>query len=279
MAKTDHSKSITKVNGVEGLPDFMQGETDLGTELLEQFIVPPRIKIVQKQSRAELLDLFGPGDVILTPTQAVIAQLPRDSKGRPVDGNDSTASFKLVPLFFYPEWCVWNPIELRGKEPMISYRTTDPTDPIVRKARDPQLRVEPHPTEKNAQIRYVEHLNFIVVLYDHPLEGEPAVLSFGRGEWASGSRFASLIKMRKAPMYGCVFQANTKFRPGQLGDWWGLDISNPADGQWVKDKDAYDSMHVLHERFVEHHAKSRLKADLSDEGEIDAVNTGANSEF
>ena len=264
MAKKDHSLDVTKVNPL-AVPEFMRGDETKGTEALAEFVIPPRIKVVQKQSRQELLDLFGPGDVILAPSNVPILELTRLPKGG-ID-TEGPMSFNIVPLFFYPEWATWNPIELRGQESAIRYRTTDPTDPIVSKARNANLREEPHPDDGQLKIRHVEHLNYIVMLVGSALEGTPALLSFAKGEWQAGSNFASLIKMRKAPLFGCVFTATVALRPGKLGQWYGLDISNPSDVKpWV-DPEQYAAFNELHDEFTEHARKMRLKADLVDDNE------------
>ena len=132
MVKKDVSKEITKVSpNLPVVPDFMAQEEVLGLDALKQYVVPPFIKIIQKQAGDELLEHFGSGDVILSPANAMIAEMPRANKGRPLD--DATTSFKIVPVLFYPEWLTWNPIELKAAEQSILYRTLDPNDPIVAK--------------------------------------------------------------------------------------------------------------------------------------------------
>lgn len=280
MAKKDVSKEITKVspNLPVTVPDFMAGEEVLGLDALKQYVVPPFIKIVQKQAGDELLQSFGTGDVILSPANAMIAEMPRDNKGRVLD--DATASFKIVPVLFYPEWLTWNPIELKGTEQSIRYRTLDPNDAVVSKARAPALRSEPHPTNPEMKIRHVEHLNFLVILYDHPLGTEPCILSFSRGEWKSGSKFAGLIKMRKAPIYGCVFEAVLGHRKNDKGDWWGFNMCNPSEGSpWVK-KEEYETFKAIHEEFVKLHAESKLRAAYEQPSAVqDEAKTSANPEF
>lgn len=275
MAKKDVSKDIVKTTGLPNLPKFMQGDGVAGTEALQEFVIPPRIKVVQKQARSELLELFSPGDVILTPVNAIIAEQERDGKGRIVE--DSAAQFNIVPLFFYPEWGTMNPIELRTSEPMLRYRTTDPTDPIVRKARNKQLREEVHPEREDLRIRHVEFLNYIVMLVDHELEGTPALMSFAKGEWTAGSNFASLIKMRKAPLYGCVFTCTVVLRPGAKGEWYGINVANPSTrAPFVEDAEAYEKFKELNAEFAEFHKQSKLKADLDDSEEVD---TSDDAEF
>lgn len=262
MTKKDNSKAITKVNPnlptTVAVPDFMDGETVTGLDALKQFVVPPFIKIIQKQAADELLQSFGAGDVILSPANAMIVEMPRDIKGHRLE--DSRCAFKIVPVLCYPEWLTWNPIELKGTEQSIRYRTTDPNDPVVSKARAPSLRSEPHPTRPELMIRHVEHINFLVILYDHPLGMEPAILSFSRGEWKSGSKFAALVKMRKAPIYGGVYDAVVTHRKNDKGDWFGFNMCNPEDGNpWVK-KEEYKAFKAIHEEFAKLHAESKLRA-------------------
>jgi len=284
MAKTkDVSEEITKVtpNLAMPLPSFMEGDEIQGIEELRQYISPPYIKIVQKQAGAELLAAFGVGDVILSPSNAVITEMETDAKGRIVEG--SVSKFKFVPIVFWTEWCTWNPIKLKGQEPAITYRTTDSNDPIVAKARSKQLRFEPHPKhpdDPKYNIRHVEHLNFLVVLYGHGLGQEPVVLSFAKGEHFSGSKFAGLIKMRKASLYGCVFEAVVAHRPGDgSGDWYGLDIVNPADSvPWVTEEE-YAEFKKLHEDFDKLREESKIRPTYEAESNKDDVAVEPTEEF
>jgi len=262
MAKKDHSEEIVKVTGIN-LPAFMTDDGQAGVESLSEFITPPRIKIVQKQAMSELLAVFHPGDVILSPMNATVLEMPRDESGRPKEGE--RVAFKLVPIFFYPEWVTWNPIELKGKESAIRYRTVDPTDPVVVKSRNAETRSEPHPDDPKLRIRHVEHLNFVVMLYDSHLGPEPAILSFARGEHSAGTKFAALIKMRKAPIYGGIYEAVVVHRHGELGDWYGFDMTNPQDGNgWVREAD-YTIFKAAHAEFEEYHRSSRLQSRLEDD--------------
>lgn len=277
MAKKDVSKAITKVSPGLAVPKFMAGEEVTGLELLKQFIVPPFIKIIQKSAGEELLKSFSAGDVILSPANAMIAEMPRDNRGKLIEGGH--ASFQVVPILFYPEWLTWNPIELKGSEPAIRYRTLDENDPIVAKSRSAQLRKEAHPTHAEMFIRHVEHLNFLVILHSHALGSEPAILSFSRGEWRSGCKFASLIKMRKAPIYGCIFDAVVSLRHGAKGDWFGFDMANPEEGgPWVE-KDAYASLKVIHEEFVQYHKDQRVRAQYEVVSETDEAATKPTDDF
>jgi len=277
MAKKDHSQGITKVTPNLAVPDFMIEETVTGLEVLKEFVIPPFIKVIQKSASDELLQTFSPGDVILSPANALIAEMPRNEKGRPIEG--AKGIFQIVPLFFYPEWITWNPIQLKGTEPSIVYRTIDPNDPVVAKSRSAKLRSEQHPTQPEYTIRHVEHLNFIVLLHNHELGSEPAVLSFSRGEWRSGTKFAALIRMRKAPIYGCIFEANVSIRHNPKGDWYGCDMTNPSEGSAWVGKDGFDELKELHEQFVALHKEQKIQAQYDIVDEEDEAATKPSNEF
>jgi len=282
MAKKDVSDQITKVIPNFELPDFLQDQEVKGLDEIKQYVRPPYIKIIQKTAAAELLAAFSTSDVVLSPTNAVITEHDRDSKGRIVEG--SISSFKFVPVMFWAEWCTWNPYKLKGQEPAIIYRTTDPNDPIVAKSKSKQLRLEPHPKypeDPTMQIRHVEHLNFLVCLYNHGLGGEPCVMSFAKGEHFSGQKFASLIKMRKTSLFNCVFEAVVTYRPGDgSGDWYGLDIVNPSDAvPWVT-KDEQPIFEQLHDDFDKLRVASTIQATYEPEaGEKDTMAAPASDDF
>lgn len=277
MAKKDVSKGITKVSPSLEIPDFMVDETITGLEVLKDFVIPPFIKVIQKSANDDLLQSFSPGDVILSPANALIAEMPRNDKNRPIEGAKS--QFQIVPLFFYPEWITWNPIQLKGTEPAIVYRTINPNDPVVAKSRSATLRSETHSTQPEYTIRHVEHLNFIVLLHNHELGAEPAILSFSRGEWRSGTKFAALIRMRKAPIYGCIFEANVNIRHNPKGDWYGCDMANPSEGSSWVGKDGFDELKELHEQFVKLHKEQRIQAQYDTTTEEDEAATAESKEF
>jgi hypothetical protein len=272
MAKTE----ITKIrpNTDLAMPDYLRQEQNLGTQDLNDYIVPPRMKVVQKQSDDKLLSSFGAGDIIIVPNMQAVAALERDTKGRPTG---DAPGFKFVPLFFFPEWCTWNPIEMKGNLLAIRERTLDPKSRLAMLARDADHRVASCPENANYKIKHVEHLNFLVMLVDHELSGQPIVMSFARAEHAAGRRLASLIKMRKAPIFGCVFEGHSAQRSNQQGDWWGVDVTNPSveTSPWVP-QDQFEVFKQLHSELQAAHESSKLRVNYDDPQEgptIDATST------
>jgi len=233
-------------------PDWYEdGDAD-GIENLDQYVIPPRLKIIQSNATKADFGDFEAGDVIAMPQKVLVA------------GQDNP--FYFVPLFFFPEWCLWNPISAKGTLPAIRERTTDPEDPMVAMSRNPKL------WEKEIDgymCRYVEHLNFIIlILGESEIAGTPMLLTFSRAEHKQGSNFASGIKMRKAHIYSCQFQGTVGFRTNNKGEWYGIDVSNPSLESgvppFVQDKETCDRFKLMHDSYKEDHKKAILRADYDD---------------
>jgi len=259
----------------------MRDVTDLGVEDLSQFVTPPRVKIVQKQASAMLLERFTPGDVIIVPQQVLVAPIARNEKGKVLD---TGVPFFFTPVFFFPEWCLWNPIKMKGSLPAIRERSLDPKSPIAVKSKSVATWKEPCPENRECDCRYVEHLNFVCVLAsdEHELAGTPIVLSFSRAEHKSGSNLASLIKLRRAPIYGCQFMGVVGHRTNSQGDWFGIDAVNPAGDSgitpFVMDETRFKALAALHEEMRTAHESAKIRVDY-DEAEEEAPTADSKGEF
>ena len=244
-------------------PDYMPDDAPKGTDQMQEYITPPRLKVVQKQAGAALLELFGVGDIILVPEQVLVSEMARDPRGQPTGAIDPVP---FTPLFFFAEWCTWNPIEMRGEAPAIRARSFDPHGEIAQKAQSPQLRYEAHPENPKLQIRHVEHLNFIVGLHDVRFSDQPVVLSFQRAGHALGRRFCSLVRLRKAPLYGCNFALIAVKQENQYGDWWTLDASNPPEGvsPWVAEN-VFVEYRKLHEDLAKGYDEARIPTNYDED--------------
>lgn len=244
------------------LPAFMQQNTD-GLDSLREYVILPRLKVVQKQSGKDFLDLYNIGDVVAMPTQQLVLELGKDDRGRPLS---TSQALRVTPIFFYPEAACWNPIEMKGSEPAITYRTTNINDPAFAKARNANTRMEDTGQEKDGKKlyrRWVEHLIFVCVLHDHPIS-DPVAISFQRGEFTVGRTFSSLISQRRAPIYGGVYELRSTYRPDRgKGDWYGLQPSNPAENPWVS-SEQYETCSKLHADIKAAHEVNRVTTDLED---------------
>ncbi len=268
-AKKRGETAITHVN--PDLPVHMQDvpEGEYGLDQVGQFIVPPRLKVVHGMSDEEVRKVFGVGDVIIVPTMQLVAPMKRHARsGQPV----SSPGFLFTPLFFWVEYCTWDDITQRGKGPAVMERSLEPSSDIAVKARSPNRRFEK--IDENRTIRHVEHLNFLVQVEDDELP--PAIMSFERGDHTAGAKFCGLLQSRKAPIYGCVFQANLSERKNDKGQWWGLDIANPDDGPWVDDAEQFATFKGLNAGFRKAHADKLLRPDY--EGEPTPVTVGSEGE-
>lgn len=207
----------------EERPNFLaQVEGDSSTDSLDQFMQVSMIKLVQKQSANELLEEFGMGQPILNPEMIPIP-----------------SPFKFVPVLFYPQWMKWAPLE-SGEGILDS--SLDPHSEVARKAQNRATWFEDRDDGKGKN-RYVEHLNFIVLLPE--VHSAPVVLSFAKGEHRTGRRLANLIKVRNAPIYSGVYTATPKLRPPRSGNqWYGFDIDNAG---WVSSQEEFDTYKAIYE--------------------------------
>lgn len=265
-------KTEIQTTSVSNLPAFMQDVTDFGIDDLKQYIVPPRLKVVQRISGAPFDDLFNPGDVVACPQLVLVSPVIKNDNGKPTDQGEP---FHFVPLYFFVEWCLWNPLEMKGSLPSIRARTTDPNSDMVIKSRDSKLWELPCPENPEYKCRYVEHLNFLILLInEHELAGTPMVMSFSRAEHRAGTNFAALIKMRKAPIFGCQFQARAGFRSNNKGNWYGVDVMNPeAVPPFVQDKALFDAYHNIHLELKEAHNNARVVVDYDNETTDTVIDT------
>lgn len=245
----------------ENLPAHLRVVTETGAEDMGQFIVPPRVKIIQPTSKGEYREKFSPGDAILVPQMIKIVGLRLDERNRPTNESDGVI---FTPLFFFPEYCLWNPLESRGTLPMIRASSFDPKSDIAAACRDPQRRLTPCPEMPTENMRYVEHLNFIILMHGEGFNVIPALLSFSRAEHRAGTNFIALMKMRLAPIYGCRFEMKVRYRSNDRGQWYGIDVDNPQIDPFVDERTFEITKHHYHE-LKKAHENRAIKVDHDDD--------------
>ena len=236
-------------------PEWLVGtpKEDWGTEDLGQYIVPPRIKVVQALSSEELTEPFDIGDCVIVPQKVKICA--------------KNEKFHFTPIYFFPEWVVWNPLAMKGSLPAIRERSIDPASPIRRCATDPNLWTQKCPENQQEEIRFCEHLNFVLLIHDVPsLQNMPIVVSFARSEHKSGTNLSALIQMRRAPIYACRFQGEICHRKNNMGNWWGVEPGNPEDTPFVSEAE-FTAYKELHQTYKEAHEKSQIQVDYGDDKE------------
>lgn len=260
MAKR-RDTDITEVRGNAAMvPKYMQKKEIVGVSEVSAYITPPRIKVVQRQADAELLETFSDGDVILTPSNTLILEMPRGPKGKIKRSGDE--GFFITVLFFFPEFLTWNPISLKGKAPAIRGRSMDPGGEIARKARNADTRTE---DIDGVEVRHVEHLNFVVLVHDHPDLKDPVLLTFDRGNWVGGKNFCNLIAARHAAIFAGNYKVILEQRSNDMGTWWVMTVVNPPAEEkepWVSQED-YDNLAALHHQYSEFHKSAKLRVEYS----------------
>lgn len=249
-------------------PDFMNEDGRMGTDLVLQKIRPPFLKIVQKQSSNELIDAFGIGAVILSPDNTLVLE----PKAAPV---------RVIPLLFFVQYLKLRGIAFKGQEPMIADSSLDPSSELARKCMDRNHWKEFHPQHPGSEehaYRNCETLSFLMMFEEEHLTSMPVVVSFMRGSFAKGQQFCNLISMRKAPIFGCVFELCVDPTPGRnaKGEWWRLKIDNPAEGPWVP-HERYAALKKLHETLKSQYDNGQIELDY-DEDETAAAVEGSGSD-
>lgn len=235
-----------------------------GTQLLGQYVVPPRLKIVQAMAGPPY-DQFAQGTTLCVQSSGLVlvADYNYDEKHKPMEYGQS---FYFVPLFFYPEFSAQNPLAAKGTLQFIRERTTDPNTNLARLAKN-RAAVD-CPEFPGEQIKYVEHLNFICMLLNHELFGTPVVMSFMRGEHKYGRAFADKINARRTDLYGCVFEARAAVHANEKHSWYGFDCENPRTpdvSPWVEDANLCAEFERLYDSFADIHRQGLLQANYDDD--------------
>jgi hypothetical protein len=149
---------------------------------------------------------------------------------------------------------------------MIEEQTFDVKSTLAIRARDPKRRQEPHPEYPGKFVRFVEHLNFVVLIAAEGFETLPVLMSFAKGEHRSGTNFMTLAQMRRAPLFAMKFVFNTAYRSNDMGQWYGIDVENPPEavGPFVSEE-AYHINKSLHDQLKEAHDNRLIKVEHDDE--------------
>jgi len=249
-------EKVRPAGALAAAPTHIQrGDDKQGVERTQEFVSPPFLKIVQKQSDDELITTHGVGSTILTPTNVLVAK----------HGD----SFKFVPIIQYAEFMTWADIGMKGLVPPILDRSLDSNSKLARKCRDRNLWVEEgyDYDGKKLKVRHVEHITFVVVIMDEELGAVPCIMSFSRAEHKQGRNLCSLLSLRNADIFGCVFEARVGDpRKNEKGSWHGFDVFNPtSDSPWVDDPKVYETLQALHIQYEKLYNDGLLRASYEDE--------------
>ena len=230
MAKKTETELATSTDAPIVVPDWMQQEEVKGSDTLGDFMVTPRMTIVQAMSDSDRKEAFGEGGVAIMPD------------GLKVAGKDEP--FVVIPLIFWASWEVRSDLN-DSTTPMIENSTQDPNSETARKARNKDTREE---TYGNGFTRkYVEALNFIVKIDSGEASGELATISFSVGEHHTGSRLCGLLKRRPCSIFANRIELKTAVRQRNNRSWYGFEFNNPVDTPIIQDKDVYMELSKMHD--------------------------------
>ena len=269
MSKRTDQPLAKKVSGVDANFLAQYVEQDSSLQGMDEYVILPRLKILQQMSDPTLKKQFGEGSAIIRPGDALVWK-------------DGDQPFLFVPHFFYVEFAKW--ADRRDKEnPAVIARTFDPTSEIAKCARDPNRRFEIYADQEKKKTdqekfryRYVEHLRFPGVIYgDHPLTGTPVVLSFERGEFGTGKNFISGIKLRRqavevngltkniaVPLWSQVWAIAVTLH-GTDPQWYGFSFSVP-EVTLIQPEEA-EEHRSAHLSLKEVYEQNRLRVDGDEE--------------
>lgn len=265
------------------IPDRPKGlitagdELDGGLSALREYVQIPRIKTVQDNRRSPFKELFEGSELAVVPTMMSLTDGPCKDPKQPV--------FFFTPLYFFPEWICWNPLEARGTLKTIRERSFEATSQIAVKARNEQTRnSEPCPempeaNGKKLYLRYLEHLNFVIAIHaPSSFSGLPITLGFASGEHRAGGNLSTLIQARnplgtpaeeRVPIYAMTFAAYVRPRKNSQGEWYGIDCQNPPKdsgvGPWVTDENLQAAYKEQHELLKKAHLNQLLVVEQDDE--------------
>ena len=272
------------------LPAYLQeqralGQPAEGVEELREYYVPPRFKIVQAQSKQELVDLFGVGAGIVVPSNIPVAKYEEQFK--------RSNPFTFIPIFTFKEYGIVNPRNVKNPEtgadlPFMRERTYDPKSEIAKRAKDFQNKENryetcPESKDPNKRLRFVEFLNFICIIEGVPdLYMMPVHFSFWSTGHADGRALANYILARTGvPLYAQRFQGTVTPRNNAEGNWKGLTVQIPqvADSfvQSAEECEFYRQKHVeVKQMFNER----KMQVDHEDEPVGDnVIEVPANAEY
>lgn len=262
-------------DGPDWLAEIPEDEMETGLEGMSEYRVLARVKTIQSMTARDLKQTFGEGALVAVPGPTLLA------------GEDE--ALQVVPVFAFTEFCLWSDLK-DSSSPVIQQRSFDKAGDLAAASRDPERRFESYgePDSKTGEPkfvrRYVEHLCFACIIYDeeHPMHGQPVVLSFQRGEFSTGKNFISAMMMRRAggrpiPMWGQVWQISTIYREkGDDKKWYGLQFAPGEPSEITADqveffRDQYQSLKedYIRNRLLVDRAESSDEAPGSDDPDVD----------
>jgi len=273
MSKRDRNEAPDELVAVGGAPNWLEnymGPQDESHEGMGEYRVLPRLTIVQSMSDEGIRDEYGDGAVVITEGNVLIAE-----KGEPFD---------FTPLLFFKEFIHWRDRREKHSDGPIIDRSFNETGPIALRARDKEQRQEYYdggPKDKPFEMSWLEHLNFIGVIYAGEFAGTECVASFKRGEFWTGKNYINKIGMRKiggkaVPLWSTVWTFFSELHTSKTdpnAKWFGYNI-RPAEIPTIK-ADLAQTFFDNHLKLKTDQAEKKLRVDHAND---DVTDTGENAD-
>lgn len=294
IASDNKSKNLPAQQTQHNMPAYLQkrlqesGGQIAGVQQLQQYWVPPRLKIVQAQSGDQYRNAgFKPGDVLLVPEMSLIAH--------------SGESIWITPIFQYTEFCKWSPYALKGQMPIIQERTVDIDSKLAKRALSKKESdwyeiCEQAPKSKQGdqqyQYRYCEHINYFCVLRlngkfpDHPAHrfvNNPFLISFHHSGFYEGKALSTLIVNRRIDIFAGQYELKTVDRQNQKGTWKGFTVTNPSFesemSAFVESEEDAKNYEAVYRKIQSQFEEGVIQADYEDEAAEGEVVSDSKGKF
>lgn len=250
--------------GALSRPEFLSevAKEDYGTEVLQHYVSPPFVKVVQDNSK-EPYNAYPSGTVLAVPLNVELF-----APGQ---------QFHITPILMYPEYVLTNPYPLKHL-PFIRERSLDQKGELAMKCKDfaNRMIVCPEaPADKQNDTKfmctYFEHLNFMCLIWEHDIfRVNPIVFTFRSGEFKTGKKLSGLISMRNAPLAATRFAAWTGKHVVSGNENFGFNFDNPnpeVEGgmsPWLG-LEEFEITQELHKKYRDLHTAGQIQVSYEDE--------------
>lgn len=265
---TDKAMTEVKANksGMVEVPSYMETQTEgnpLGLELATTYEQPSFTKIIQPLTKEK--GEFKDGDLLIAPDNKLLVPLGE--------------KFTFVPIFYFVEYCKqYNGPPVQGRE-WITERSFDINSDVAKRAlsREESMNTV---IENGEKLVYRQHERWIIILLDHnSMIGEsPIIHTFQGGEAKYGATFRRMVKARKAPIFGCKYEAQVSLHTGRKGQWFGLDVFYPDDSDIFVGKDDYEKYSEMYKSAKKAQEEAGIIVDYENDEDSNTVDASSVSE-
>jgi len=245
-------------------PAYLANETVEGLDGLAKFKRPPRIVLVQPQSKSERKAMFGGEGVVgLMPAGVPVALMGEE--------------FVVAPLAFFPTWEKRSDYNDTGADFILESSFDEHSD-TAKKSRSKNTRTEKY-GDSGFEASYVESLNFVVAVESGDCIGEVGIISFSGGEHHTGIDLCDTLDRRGHSIFANRLSFKSKLRQRNGKEWYGYDINNPTEDQGgaFADKPRYDELVKIHKGLMTFIEARTIVLDPDDGGAGESAAGGVNT--